>query len=199
MKISQKKTNTIWFHLYLASKNKKKKPTKLIETRKIGGRQKLCALWAKDEAGQNIQTSCCKSTLRDVIYSLVTIVRNTLLHIWKLLREHNLKALITRRKILSMYDEELTVVTISQNIQIPNHYIPYPKLMSIISELLKNRTMRKKKNSNMEYRSIMYIFFKIFSISFLFCLEIMCLIFKHYYSLRNWNRFVWNKPCFIPG
>lgn len=71
--------------------------------------------------------------------------------------------------------------------------------MSIISELLKNRTMREKKNSNMEYRSIMYIFFKIFSISFLFCLEIMCLIFKHYYSLRNWNCFVWNKPCFIPG
>ena len=62
--------------------------------------------------------------------------------------------------------------------------------MSILSEFLKNRTKREKNISNMEYRSIMYIFFKDFIISFLFCLEVMCLTFKHYYSLRNWNCFV---------
>ena len=39
------------------------------------------------EEGQKVQTSSYKISLGDVMYSMVTIVNNTVLHIWKLLKE----------------------------------------------------------------------------------------------------------------
>ena len=39
------------------------------------------------EEGQKVQTSSYKISLGDVMYSMVAIVNNTVLHIWKLLKE----------------------------------------------------------------------------------------------------------------
>ena len=51
------------------------------------------------EGSQKVQTSSYKVNKSwDVIYSMVTIVNNTVLYIWRLLRDYILKVLITRKK-----------------------------------------------------------------------------------------------------
>ena len=62
------------------------KKTELIETEQIGG----CQRWPMGEMGkdsQKVQTSSYKINSRDVMFSVVTIVNNTVLYIFKLLRE----------------------------------------------------------------------------------------------------------------
>ena len=46
----------------------------------------------------------------DVMYSVVAIFNNTILHIWKLLKESILKDLITRKKTFCNYVWWLTMV-----------------------------------------------------------------------------------------
>ena len=43
-----------------------------------------------------------KWSQEDVVYSTVTVVKNTMLHFWKLLRQEFLKVLITRKKNVSL-------------------------------------------------------------------------------------------------
>ena len=40
------------------------------------------------------------------MYSMVNIVNNAIVHIWKLLGELILKALITRKKIVTLYGDQ---------------------------------------------------------------------------------------------
>ena len=55
------------------------------------------------EGGQKVQISSYKISHGDVTYSMVTIVNNTVWHIWKWLKVKILKVLITRKKIVTMY------------------------------------------------------------------------------------------------
>ena len=76
---------TVWFHFYVESKKKNTKtlPLKLSYREDTG----CCQRWGVGEVGevgQRYKFPVTKSSSGDVIYSLVTIVHNTVLYIWKL-------------------------------------------------------------------------------------------------------------------
>ena len=89
--ISQRKTNTIWSYLYVESKKGKKKQNKeLIDTENwlIVARGRVWRVDEMSEGDQNIQISSYKMAKSwEIMYSMVTIINNTILHIWKLLKE----------------------------------------------------------------------------------------------------------------
>ena len=59
-----------------------------------------------------------------LMYNLWTRVKNTVLHIWKLLRENNLEVLIKRKKKVQLW-MVTDAVTILQYMQILNQHILY--------------------------------------------------------------------------
>ena len=60
----------------------------------------ICHWGEVGESGQKVQTSSYKKNkFWDVMYSMVITVNNTVLYIWKLLREQIIKVLIKRKKI----------------------------------------------------------------------------------------------------
>lgn len=77
---------------------------------------------------------------------MVTIVSNTVLHIWKLLRGWILKVLI-RGKKLYLWWWRLTrfvVVSVSQYLQISNHFVVYMKLIECYVSLIPNFFLKKE-------------------------------------------------------
>ena len=83
--ISQtEKTNTVWSHLYVESKK-----TELIETENslVVARGGSWEVNERSEGGWRVQTFRYEISPRDVMYSTATKVNNTILFIWKLLRE----------------------------------------------------------------------------------------------------------------
>lgn len=84
----------------------------------------------------------------------MTIRSNTILHIWKLLREM-LKVLITRKKnynyVWSLKLTRFMMVTILQYIQIQNHY---DVLLNV------NYTAKERKTKNVNNQKGIYVFIK---------------------------------------
>ena len=89
--------------------------------------------------GQKLQTSSYKiSKAWGCNRHIATIVNNTALHIWMLLTECILIVLITRKQFFCNYVwwwmlTRLTVLIISQYIQILNHYIIYLGLIVYVN------------------------------------------------------------------
>ena len=85
--------------------------------------------WRMGESGQKVKTASYNIIeFWDETYSIVTIVYlNFILYIWKLLRELDLKVLITRKKIYVRWLKlaKLTVIIILQYTDISNHYVVY--------------------------------------------------------------------------
>lgn len=112
----------IWSHLYLETKNKN---LKLINTE---NRLVVARNWGlgDKQMGKERESKCSKSQLwlscEDVRYSMVIIVSNTVLFIWKFL---DLKILITRKKLQLYGDRVLTIliVIISQCVQIQELFL----------------------------------------------------------------------------
>lgn len=57
------------------------------------------------KGGQRVQTSSYKISPGDMVYSMVTTVKNIALCIWKLQREWILNVLITRKEIVTMWGD----------------------------------------------------------------------------------------------
>ena len=111
---SQPKTNTVLCDLTYMWNLKRKK--KLTDTENwLPGWGSGQSVW-KD---QKIQTSSYKinKSFR-WMYSMVTVVDDTVLYYWKLLREQALKVLITRKKIVTMYDVNYTLWWSCQNVHV---------------------------------------------------------------------------------
>ena len=91
-----RKTNTIWCHLYVESKNKqtnKQTNNPSSQTQKTPQRLLGWGWGEKTGEGQKVQTSSYK-----ISNVMVMIANNTLLQNWKLLREQILKVLITSKE-----------------------------------------------------------------------------------------------------
>ena len=74
----QKKKNTVLSHIYVESKRKKKTKNILdIENKLVVARGQVVGKMG--EGGQKVQTSSYKISPGDVMYSMVTIVSNTIL------------------------------------------------------------------------------------------------------------------------
>lgn len=90
---------------------------------------KICKVSWDQTLNSDIFTVVKSPSHGDVKYSMATIVNNTVLHIWKLLREQILTVLITRKRIfVTTYVTILTAMTILQCIHISNHYVVHLNL-----------------------------------------------------------------------
>lgn len=84
------------------------------------------------EECHKITTSSYKITPMNIIYFMVTIVKNNVLHIWKLPRKQSLKGVTTGKKIKCVWWDRLTrliVVIVLQYTQISSHYVVHLKIM----------------------------------------------------------------------
>ena len=77
----------------MESKNKK-----LVDTEQIDGCLRGWGMSKMGEESQKRISSCQTSQSWDIKYNMVSIINNPVLHVWKVLRESILKALITREK-----------------------------------------------------------------------------------------------------
>ena len=80
----QRKTNAIWSHFYVKSENIQTNKLIDLENRLRLGRE---GVGKTGKSSEKVQTS----SPGDIMNSIVTIVNNTVLHIWKLLREQTIK------------------------------------------------------------------------------------------------------------
>lgn len=95
---SDRKTNTMWYHLY--AEYKKNKPRLIdMENTLVALRVGSCGVREMGEGGQWYQLLVIRRiSLEDVMYSMVTLVNITRLYTWKMLKRVDL--LITENFLL---------------------------------------------------------------------------------------------------